>query len=344
MAKVQAGLVQDVLKTFKDLSDKFSSTLDSITKLGTKILDSSSDGDSQLISMKTPNGNTIQAKITPTSSSNKFDIEFLDKTDKRIKLVKNVLDVDFDDEYAAVVKEQFGEDINEDSSNAANQSEGEDTQQAEASKILKVGLKRVVSSKTEDIVLTKVFANYNAIQAMDTIEALVSDDAFVATLPESEQCFDVVDDGSEIAVDECATFNRSDCYSHIMCVLACAYADMRALHWNVRGNNFYELHSLFDQYQYSISNDIDKFAEIFVRECGYAPNIGTCMCNVSFVDTDNGIDCRAAAEMCKDILTNYVSTLELCYPNFDHEVQSVVDNMIDFYKTEIDYKLDQFLK
>lgn len=344
MAKVQAGLVQDVLKTFKSFSDKLSSTLNSITKLGTKILDSSSDGDSQIISMKTPKGNTIQAKITPTSSSNKFDIEFIDKTDKRIKLVKNVLDVDFDDEYAAVVKETFGEDVNEDTSNSADQSEGAGAQQASASKILKVGLKRVVGSKTEDIVLTKVLANYDAVQAMDTIKALVSDDAFVATLPESEQCFDVVDDGSEIDVDECDTFNRSDCYSNIMCVLACAYADMRALHWNVRGNNFYELHSLFDQYQYSISNDIDKFAEIFVRECGYAPNIGTCMCNVSFVDTSNGIDCRPAAEMCKCILENYISTLELYYPNFDHEVQSVVDNMIDFYKTEIDYKLDQFLK
>ena len=63
MAKVQAGLVQDVLKTFKSFSDKLSSTLNSITKLGTKILDSSSDGDSQIISMKTPKGNTIQDKL-----------------------------------------------------------------------------------------------------------------------------------------------------------------------------------------------------------------------------------------------------------------------------------------
>lgn len=356
MQNVEAGLLSDVLKTFKNLSNKFSSALQTIVNLGTKILDSTSDGTSQIISMKTPKGNTLQAKITPTSSSNKFDIEFLDKADKRIKLVKNVLDVDFDDEYASVVKEKFGEDINEGEAKSDNlpEDEAENDQEdrapaegneaAAASKVLKVGLKRVMSSRTEDIVLTKVFANYDAMEAIDTINALVSDDAFVATLPNSEQCFDVVDDGCEISVNECSTFNTFDCYSHIISTLAAAYADMKALHWNVRGNNFYELHSLFDQYQYYISNDLDKFAEIAVRECGYAPNIGVCMSSLSFVDTTNGIDSITAAKMCKSILLTYINTLKLYYPNFSHEIQSAVDNMIDLYKTEVEYKLGQFLK
>ena len=341
---IEAGIITDIINTFKNLSQKLGRVLDSIADLGTKLVDSEQDGDSNIVTMKTPEGNIVKAKITPTSNKSKFDILFMDKSGTKIKEYKNVLDDDFDDVYYEVVLDKFGEDLNASEDDQDNTNSDESNEIAETTKF-KVGFKKVISNNEEVVSYTKVFGCMNTELVLSDIHTLMSDDPFVQSIPtDTEQYYEICDDGTNISVEECCEGTLSDSYESLLNVLIPAYGDILTLHWNVYGDNFYSIHQELNEICYSLSYNIDTIAEMAIRDCNITPNFSNYMNASSLTDTSVNYTCEYVATKVQTILKNLISAIDLVYCNFSPEIHSVLDSMVNTYKTIVDYRLKQYLK
>jgi starvation-inducible DNA-binding protein len=50
------------------------------------------------------------------------------------------------------------------------------------------------------------------------------------------------------------------------------YTNLRGLHWNIRGDKFYDLHGIYEEYYNEIAEKIDETAERIVMLGGVPPN------------------------------------------------------------------------
>lgn len=331
--KIEAGIITDIINSFKSVSQKLGKVLDTMVDLGTKLVDSEQDGDSNIVTMETPEGNIVKAKITPTSSTNKFDILFMDKSGTKIKEYNNVIDDDFDDKYYEVVLDKFGEDLTQPDI-TSSESITETTK-------FKVGFKKIISDNEEIISYTKVFGCTNGQLVLSDIDVLMSDDAFVQSIPtDVEQYYEIEDNGADILVQECGEANPSDSYETLLGALIPAYCNLLTLHWNVYGDQFYNIHIELNDLCYQIQHDIDTIAEFAIQNCKFEPHFGRYTKDIDV----NDYTCESVATIAQAILHNLITVIELTYNNFSCEVQSILDNMLNMFKVVADYKLAQYLK
>ena len=331
--RIEASIITDIINSFKSLSQKLGKVLDTMVDLGTKLVDSEQDGDSNIVTMETPEGNIVKAKITPTSSTNKFDILFMDKSGTKIKEYNNVIDDEFDDKYYEVVLDKFGEDL-------AQPNTASDESITETTKF-KVGFKKIISDNEEIISYTKVFGCTNGQLVLSDINALMSDDAFVQSIPlDIEQYYAVEDKGSDILVEECGEATPSDSYETLLSTLIPAYSSLLTLHWNVYGDEFYSIHTELNDICYQLQYNIDTIAELAVQNCKFEPHFGHYIEDINVTD----YTCKSVANVAQTILHNVITVIELTYDNFSCEVQSILDNMLNMFKVVADYKLAQYLK
>jgi starvation-inducible DNA-binding protein len=67
------------------------------------------------------------------------------------------------------------------------------------------------------------------------------------------------------------------------------YTNLRGLHWNIRGDKFYELHELYEEYYDEVAEKIDEIAERIVMLGGVPANTFSDYLKVSRVKEVSGV-------------------------------------------------------
>lgn len=292
-------------------------------------------------------GTMIKVKGIPSAGNKKlFDIYIKSKDGKKQKYL-GVKPEDIDNKITEFFDKEYGETLEYGYQDAKEDKEehGEtqdidtsDFEDTNSSKKLLVKLKKSISASETLVDLVAVTANYNACEAMNDLNQVVCNDAFVATIPNEATCFEIVPDETGYEVNPCEEFKCEDPFSFILKAGFSAMLKLQMLHWNIKGINFREVHNMIGDFVYKISYQLDSISEIAMQTRDLSPNVIELLQGETYNNTIPSSEV-AAVECARQIIMDFVDTMNLYYPNFDHDVQSVLDNYIADWKSEAQYKL-----
>lgn len=330
---IEAGMLSTLKGFVRSMFRHVGRVFDRIVDYGLKVerMEKTADGEGVVYVLNIPDksGKTGQAIVTVTpSKENKGKIHIW------VQPPNSTQSVDFgevtDSEMAVmkVLKEAFGDDV----------FMVRDRKATEGTKTIKVALQTVQSNNEVNVVMTKVTANYSAVQAMQNLDAVIAADEFVDVLTEKPQSFVIVDDGSdELDVEPTEDFSTDDaCHA---CVLGAVvlYNNLKMIHWNAIGKDFFTLHEKLDSYLEQAMSDIDWLGELCMELNNDAPNPGTASTETLITEGSFTIDEGFA--LVKTAIDEFVACLDMNYVNFDHDIQSEMDNTIRYWRKEANYKV-----
>lgn len=108
-----------------------------------------------------------------------------------------------------------------------------------SSKILNIGLKKIISKTETSVELTKINANYDFSEALEDVESIVSDDDFVEQLPENEEiCYDVTTSEDEYDVNECESFSCVDTVQQMINITIQTLVEIRLINITAAGPDY----------------------------------------------------------------------------------------------------------
>jgi hypothetical protein len=219
----------------------------------------------------------------------------------------------------------------------------------DSSKKLAVTLQRVVSSKEESIELVAINANYGSKDMMRTLDVILANDELLDMITEEPVTLMVTDeldsfDVEPIANEDAGIMNLCDNIHALMAAANTFVCNIIMLHWNAKGDKFSTIHNQTDSWRYQSGWDLDLFGELASELCGSAPNPGVC------INTDmlipSGME-FAEEEIYPAIfyqMDTYIRILEMYYVNFDHDIQSSLDNIIRYWRKERDFNVSRTIK
>lgn len=215
-----------------------------------------------------------------------------------------------------------------------------------SSRRMRVSLKRVSAGTEDEIRLTGIMANYNACEALDDLNTILSDDALIEQITNEGSVFDVLDegDGYDVAPCECenCAIDLTTIFNQLLTSAYTLYFNLKTIHWNAKGQNFFELHSASESYEWRVQSQIDALAEMCVEKTGRICNPVEFARAASGVDATNGFTRDDGYTWIQSNIKEFVAALEMYYCNFDHDIQSVFDEWIRSWKIECDYKFNQY--
>ena len=334
--KVAASTISDVITLLKSVSDALVNSLDKLVDWGLKLSDPEEVDGVYSYDISTPGGNVARVKLTSVmNKEDVFHVEIKSKKNGKSVEYRNIKAKDVNDAISDGVEELFQEKVSKDAANASRK--------------LKVTLKRVCSSRGDTINLTAVETNYSACEALSDLTTILSEDGFADTITEIPTSFEIVDEGDsfDVTPTDCSPQVDLCCvFTEIMSAAYKLFHNIQCIHWNAKGSNFNLLHNTLNDYYYTISHQIDNAAEWCVEFCGWAPHPSSL---ITYSDEWNsivadGFTGEAGFDLIRTCIQEYISTLELYYCNLDHDIQSVLDEWIRGWKSQSEYIITRILK
>jgi len=224
------------------------------------------------------------------------------------------------------------------------------TSDVDASRELLVTLKRVVGSREDSIELVAINANYSIEAALDTLDEVLEDEEILDLIDEEPLSLAITDldesdmfDVEQIESEE-VTQDSSCTINNILSAVSIFANNILMIHWNAKGDDFSTIHNLTDSWYWSARNDLDTIGELSVELCGSAPNPAMSLDDVALLQSNTEYTIDDVYVVVAAQMDSLITTLETYYVNFDHDVQSTLDNIIRYWKKERDYKVFRVLK
>lgn len=207
---------------------------------------------------------------------------------------------------------------------------------------IKLTLKKVTSSTDTSVELVNVASSYSVDETLDAINSLVSDDEFVAALPDNEaSTYDlaVCDDGYEVDTCECCEANIGCAISNIIQTLLKLKSTSDFIGWNAVGPEADKLSSKCESLDWTIGYQIKDLAIMSARLTGYAPNPISLYQSIDGCWEERHFNKDEGFKVLIETITEVVNTMDLYWCNFSHEDQQTINSWISEWKRESDYLL-----
>lgn len=267
---------------------------------------------------------------------------------KEVKI--SLLPTDTDKVVNLIIHTKNGKDIEID---GLTESQVEPTLQQNFNKLFKdevESCKITVSNKvikgSNSISMHRIVCSSNYNVAGECVDTLLSDNSFVDNLSSVPKSFDIVSNGDNMSVFEIPDNYDVDIVSVISKIFECAvvtYSNLKSIHWGCDGSNFFTIHEKLDTYTDELLSEIDFYGELAVEKGNTVFNPGNISIKNLYVPQPN-LDTHEYYKLIQENLNTYISTMNLYYCDFDHDVQSSLDNFIRYWNTEANFKLKQSLK
>lgn len=307
----------------KNISEKLFNLFDKLGDSGMKIIEQKDLKDGGQWLKLEYNGNYAELTISPIADKEgTYNVVVKSALGGTTRL-DNISESEIDSKVEAALKKIFyGSSNNED---------------VNSSKTLKVTLQAITSATGVDVSLTAIKANYDAATAIQDLETVLGDDAFVAQLTAEPISFEITDAGDSYDIQQTDSFDTAGTINQLIQAAMQLWANLKVIHWAAKGAQSFELHSRSDELAWRVSHDVDFFGEYAVEVKQPAPNPISNCCDLSLITDQSGFTAEQGYAFIRDEIKKYVSVLETLYVNFPHDVQSTLDEMIRGWKKESDY-------
>ena len=123
--------------------------------------------------------------------------------------------------------------------------------------------------------------------------------------------------------------------------------NFQMIHWNVVGDHFDSVHTITDEYQSKMSDDIDLVAEFMKMRDPHVhiPTIVEAIDQIKeddhehlIVQSDNHISCETAWKLTEKIFDELIELCDEARPDCPSDIQSEIDGMMYYYRKEGRYK------
>lgn len=211
------------------------------------------------------------------------------------------------------------------------------------SKTINVRLHKITGSKEDSVMLTGIKANFNdPYTASLMLDSVLNNDDFIDQLTDEPVSFEIVDtdDDYEISsIDQAQIDYMNEGFRAILCAAIKFNMDMQILHWK----------SYSDEKLFTITNDMLWTSQDCVNAFGmwgieFNTNATTQMISESCISSFDAVDSYVGpigAEI-KESIAEFVSILNLEYPNFPHDIQNELDFRIRRMNETIDLGLRDY--
>lgn len=322
MAESTLSKLTNFLKT---ISEKLFDLFDKLGDSGMKIVDQKDLEDGGQWLKLEYNGNYAELTISPVADDEGTYNVIVKSAIGGTTRLDNLSESEIDSKVESALKKIF------------NGSSNSDSEDVNSSKKLKVTLQAITSATGVDVSLTAIKANYDAATAVQDLEAVLGDDAFIAQLTAEPISFEITDAGDSYDIQQTDSFDTAGTISQLIQAAMQLWANLKVIHWAAKGAQSFELHSRSDELARRVSYDVDFFGEYAVEVKQPAPNPISNCCDLSLITDQNGFTAEQGYAFIRDEIKKYVSVLETLYVNFPHDVQSTLDEMIRGWKKESDY-------
>ena len=295
---------------------------------------------------KTANGHKLKVKCLPTSGRKGLWDMYILTEDGTKKSYPQIKDSQIDDILTKFIDSKWGSDTlerrYEDAKNTNDLNNSNADFDVDSSKHLRVTLQKITAASESCVECTAVETNMCPADGYDALACVCDDDAFCDTLSETPQTFDIVPVDDSYDVTPCDDLPRTyTTYEELIRASYTALLNLQNLHWNLKGNQFFRLHTLLDDYTKTAYSSIDTLAEFGLRSHDFTANPVIMVQGLMNYCPNGNITTIDGLEIIKQIISDYIAALELYYPNLTHDEQSVLDNWIDYWRNECQYKLNR---
>ena len=323
--------------------------LKSLVDMGVQYEKMQQDKESKILKFDviTPEGTKFKCQCIPVEGADGVYNMVFETKGGTSKTYESIKEDKFDDTIAKFIKESLHENLQKDNqkkeqegSNMNKDENNNENKEVNESSRIRVSLRKVTASSGSTVECTSVETNLVPSEAYSAISDVCGDDEFCNNLSETPATFDIieVDDGYDVnPVDEAPS--TIETYEVLVLATYSCMLNLQNLHWNVKGPQFMRVHTMLSDYVYKLIQDIDTLAEIGLQNSASIKSPADIVKNVVNVCPAGNIEVPAAIGIAISVVKGYLDALELYYPNLPHEVQSILDEWISFWKAEIDYKL-----
>ena len=217
-----------------------------------------------------------------------------------------------------------------------------DEEQTTASTKMSVTLQKITGSTSYDITLTKINANYDLAQVADDLDAILSDDAFVASVPEEETTYVVVpDEDGALDVTELTDgiSSVSEIYQQLMNQTGDMLDYLKIARWGAKGAIRNDFMSTLESMRWSFEGILDKLGEWIITDTGKAPQI---IHTNEIVDIDD-LTAVELVNAVREKVESYMDNLDLVYVDFSTEQQSYIDTFKESINSMCEYSLGRLI-
>lgn len=353
MSKIESGpLLSKIGKFLNQFSSALSKGMSKLVEYGLDVDESkfqrTEDGGFKFFAT-TGAGTVLKVKCVPVpEKKGYYNVYVRAKTGER-KDYPMVPEAQFDDKILdfidSVLKEESGLENNFDDAKWEGRANDERADvDVNESKHLKVTLRRVTASKSDNIELMSVYANYLPSEALVDLKTVVQDDEFCNSLGETPCSYEITPTEDNYCIEKIASEELCT-EGTLPILLSCAYntlLNLQTIHWNVAGKQFMRIHVMMDEYLENIREQIDRIAEITLETDASIMNPLKIIKNYGCpVVPDTNFDGIEGARLAKETICQFLDALELYYPNVPHQVQSEYDEWIGYWRTEALFKLSR---
>ena len=313
----------------RDLGDFLLNGLDKLEKFGIEVKQDRPDWFwIETVDPKNDNAPVkLKMHVTPLDQkATRFDIEIYLPDGKTVK-EENVRQKDLDDVLVKVL---------EDAKLGGLENAGE----IHMSNNIRATFKKVTSAEEESIELVAIQANSDPAQAFAVVQELAESPEFIAQLSDEPQSFLIEDAGCEYDVTECDCIDTSGTYVLMLKTALQTLSVAQSIHWNSRGDDFFTIHQLMDEYIWKLRNQVDELAELCVEFNTFVASPIDLVKDVdSNVDYMQKFSAVQGYNSFKNQVDKLISVYSALYCNCPSDVQSELDTWIREWKKESQYKL-----
>ena len=297
---------------------------------------------------KTGSGIELLVKCIPSAQrKDLYDMYIKSKDGKNKAEYPHIKVDDFDKKMVEFLERYYeGEGLEEGFEDAQKEGRTNDKSaefNVDSSNKIRVSLQKINSNSNSSIKVNKIETKIQPILACEYIEDIIQDDEFYESLSEDPVTYDIVvqDDIFDVQPCDCEP-NIDMTYHNILIHAYQTLFKLQTIHWNTKCRQFMRLHTMTNDYIYKQFYDIDKLAEIALQNQDWIDMNAIITC-VNLKYPVHNLDYDTALGLIESTIAEYVAVLELYYSNVPHQVQSIFDEWIDFWKTEYDYKLQRMV-
>lgn len=218
---INAGMLSDVTNFLKQLSDTLFKAIDKLCSIG--LMSDVKKNEYGGVDAKLHINGEVAEITTKQNDKNPdaWDVTITAKGKKTISL-KNIPKKNFQDELLKMLHQIYPD------------AEFKDVQ---SSKVLKVQLQKVTSSRSIDIQCTGIYANYSYVDALSDLDTVLNDDTFIDMISEDPAAFEISDAGDDYDVDNTESFDTS---VNVLDIMNYAYIAMTSVCnaiWNLSNSD-----------------------------------------------------------------------------------------------------------
>lgn len=318
MAEIKSNIIGDTLKMIKEISSTLFKGLDKLIELGLSVEDSEQTDEGGFnLKVTTKNNKTIFIKAAPTNKKDYYDIEFIDENKKK-ELQKNIHVSKFDEVVAKVIKDVYGEDIKNKSS--------EDVSSAHK---INATLSKTISNEGTNINLHAIKASYDIVSAYDDLSNVLNSDEFIDILSEEPTSYEIIDDGDDFDINQIESFEISLPYEDLLAMLQSIENTSLYLLWNIHGDNYLNARAIIEEFVWNIRYKKDELANIIYCAQNCVPAISNL--ELKIIDVDS-CDTDSCLNWLSTLITDLITYIECIYCNLPSNDQTIMDQWINDFR------------